>query len=308
MQKRYLIIFVLAALFAVFIIPNVLADNSCLNCHEKLSAFNETEQQFNEIRVKHLARDIACSVECHVSTLEKFAKNNFEQWTKSKHAMFNVTCDNCHGGNPGSDVKETAHTGIRRSSDSNSTVFYRNVPETCGKCHSEELNQFRNSLHYQRLKALRQAPTCDTCHSPHEFKIVLNSSELHNLCSTCHNTDMKIAPDVPDTAVTVLGNAGKLKNEIIKAQSAIKQAKQAGKDVSNAQKDLDTAISIQDHLPVLWHGFNLENFENVIDSGSKAAQQATLDTGLPGSTPATPGFGVIISLIGVFAVYLQRRK
>jgi len=29
-----------------------------------------------------------------------------------KHAMFNVTCNNCHGGNSSSDVKETAHMGI----------------------------------------------------------------------------------------------------------------------------------------------------------------------------------------------------
>jgi len=71
--------------------------------------------------------------------------------------MFNVTCDNCHGGDPGSDLKEKAHEGVLRSSEVNSTVFYRNVPETCGKCHANELNQFKDSLHYQRLKALKQA-------------------------------------------------------------------------------------------------------------------------------------------------------
>jgi len=53
-------------------------------------------------------------------------------------------------------------------------------------------------MHYQKLKALKQAPTCDTCHSPHEFK-VLNVSKFEELCSQCHNEDMRIAPsDAPD--------------------------------------------------------------------------------------------------------------
>ena len=307
MKPRYFIIFFLALVILIFI-PNALADNSCLDCHEKLTAFNETEQQFNEIRVKHLARDVTCSLDCHVDTLEKFAKNNYELWTKSKHALFNVTCDNCHGGNPGSDTKEKAHNGIKRSSDPESAVFYRNVPETCGKCHTEELKQFKNSLHYQRLKALKQAPTCDTCHSPHEFRVIINKTELHELCSTCHNTDMRIAPEVPDIAISSIENADKLKSEIIKAQNAIKQVKQSGKDVSGAQKNLDTAISIQDHLPVLWHGFDLVNFENVIDSGIKSAQQATLDTGIPLSPSKTPGFGIIAALIGIIAICVLRRR
>lgn len=296
-------------LFAIFIVPTALADNSCINCHEKLSAFSEKEKELNEVvRIKHLARDISCSLECHATILNKIAKSNYEQWIKSKHALFNVTCNNCHGGDPGSDIKEKAHTGVARSSESNSTVFYRNVPETCGKCHTNELKEFRNSAHYQRLKALKQAPTCDTCHQPHEIK-VLNVSEFYDLCSQCHNPDMRIAPsDAPDKAITALENAEKLKNEIKNAESAIKQAKQQGKDVSLAQKDLDTAASIRDNLPVLWHGFNLPHFEEVIDSGIKNAQQAQLDTGLPIAKPSTPGFGTVLSLTGIVAIYLLLRR
>lgn len=296
-------------LFAIFIVPSALADNSCINCHEKLSAFSEKEKELNEVvRIKHLARDIPCSLECHATTINKIAKSNYEQWTKSKHALFNVTCNNCHGGDPGSDIKEKAHTGVARSSESNSTVFFRNVPETCGKCHTNELKEFRNSAHYQRLKALKQAPTCDTCHQPHEFK-VLNVSEFQDLCSQCHNPDMRIAPsDAPDKAITALENAEKLKNEIKKAESAVKQAKQQGKDVSLAQKDLDAAASIRDNLPILWHSFNLPHFEEVIDSGIKNAQQAQLDTGLPIAKPSTPGFGTVLSLTGIVAIYLLLRR
>jgi predicted CXXCH cytochrome family protein len=288
-------------------VPGALADNSCLDCHEKLSAFSEKEKELNEVRVKHLARDVACSLECHATIIDRFAKSNYEQWTHSKHAMFNVTCNNCHGGDPASDIKEKAHTGVARSSDYNSTVFYRNVPETCGFCHKQELKEFKESLHYQRLKALKQAPTCDTCHTPHEFK-VLNVSEFQELCSQCH-ADMRIAPsDAPDKAVMALENAEKLKTEIKAAKEAVKQAEQQGKNVIEAQKSLDTAESIRDNLPILWHGFNLPHFEQVIDSGIKAAQQAQLDTGIPIAKPSTPGFGIIVSLAGIFAIYLLMRR
>ncbi len=308
MHGNKLILFIFVLLFAMFTVPGALAANSCLNCHEKLSAFNETEQQFNEIRIKHLTRDIACSLECHAATLSKFAISNYEQWTRSKHALFNVTCDNCHGGNPGSDVKETAHVGVLRDSDPNSTVFYRNVPGTCGKCHNEELKQFMGSAHYQKLQALRQAPACDTCHVPHEFK-VLNVSEFHNLCSNCHNIDMRVAPsDAPDRAIAALQDADNLKGEIRKADDAIKSAKQQGKDTSAAQKNLDNAISIRDNLPVLWHSFDLSNFNNVTERGVKYAQQAQADTGMPVATPKGPGFGIIVTLAGIIAIFLLRRR
>ncbi len=308
-SKKTIVLAGFILLFASLVIPGVLADNSCLNCHEKLSAFSEKEKELNEVvRIKHLARDIPCSLECHATTLNKIAKSNYEQWTKSKHALFSVTCDKCHGGDPDSDIKENAHIGIARSSESNSTVFFRNVPETCGKCHTNELKEFKNSAHYQKLKALKQAPTCDTCHQPHGFK-VLNVSDFHDLCSNCHNPDMRVAPsDAPDKAITALENAQKLKDEIKLADNAIKQAKQQGKDVSLAQKDLDTAASIRDSLPVLWHGFNLPHFEEVIDSGIKSAQQAQLDTGLPLAKPSTPGFGTVLSLTGIIAIFLLLRR
>ena len=290
-------------LFAIFAAPVSAADNSCLDCHEKLTAFNEKEKQLNEVRIKHLQRDVACSLECHATIIDKIAKSNYEQWTNSKHAMFNVTCDNCHGGDPGSDLKEKAHEGVLRSSEVNSTVFYRNVPETCGKCHANELNQFKDSLHYQRLKALKQAPSCDTCHLPHEFK-VLNANEFEDLCSSCHNIDMKIAPEIPEQAMNAFGNAEKLKNEIRIADGAIKQAKQQGKDVSVAQKELDTAISIRDNLPVLWHSFNLPHFQNVTENGIIYARTAQTDAGLPPEKPSTPGFETILSITGIISIYL----
>lgn len=303
-------IFILASfivLFTMFAAPVSSANNSCLDCHEKLTAFNEKEKDLNEIRIKHLERDVTCSLECHATILDKIAKSNYEQWTNSKHSLFNVTCDNCHGGNTSSDLKEIAHAGVLRSIDANSTIFYRNVPETCGKCHINELNQFRDSKHYEKLKASKQAPTCDTCHNPHEFK-VLNISDFENLCSSCHNNEMKIAPDIPEKAVDAFKNTEKLKNEIKIAERAIKQAKDQGKDISAAQKEIDSARDIYNNLPILWHSFNLPHFQNVTDNGILFARTAQVDAGLPPEKTSTPGFGTILSIAGIISIYILFRK
>ncbi len=294
-------------LLAIITAPSFAAENSCLDCHEKLTAFNEKEKELNEVRIKHLERDVACSLECHATTIDKLAKSNYEQWTRSKHAMFNVTCNNCHGGDPASDLKEIAHKGVSRSSESDSSVFYRNVPETCGKCHKDELIQFKESIHYQRLKALKQAPTCDTCHGPHEFK-VLSSDKFEELCSSCHNYEMKIAPDIPEKAVKAIENAQILKKEIGKAESAIKQARQQGKDITVARKELENAKTIQDNLPILWHSFNLPHFQNVTENGIIYARTSQIDSGFPPEKPKTSGFEIISSMMGIISIYLLLRR
>ncbi len=308
--RRSILLVCCILLFAVLASVVSVADNSCLNCHEKLTAFSEKEKELNEIRIKHLERDVPCSLECHATTIDKIAKSNYEQWTQSKHALFNVTCDNCHGGNPNSDVKEVAHEGVLRANETNSSVFYRNVPDTCGKCHVDELNQFKDSKHYQRLKALKQAPSCDTCHVPHEFK-VLNASEFQDLCSSCHNIDMNIAPDIPEKAVDAIQNAEQLKSEIRTADAAIKQAKEQKRDVAAAQKELDTAVSIRDNLPILWHGFNLPNFQNVTDQGIMHARLAQTEAGLQPAKPQSPGFEISLFLTGLITIYfltVQRKR
>ena len=170
------------------------------------------------------------------------------------------------------------------------------------------MNQFRDSKHYQLLKALKQAPTCDTCHEPHEFK-VLATDKFEGLCSQCHNADMKIAPsDAPEKAIITLENADKLKNEIKDAEKAVKQAKQIGKDVSKAEVELNKATTIRDNLPVLWHAFDLQSFEKVIDEGLDATSKAQKELGMPSTQPSTPGFEIIVSITGLVAIYLLMRR
>lgn len=295
-----------------------------MDCHKSLEPYNATEKRFNEIRLQHLERGVGCSLECHADTIAKIAKSNYEQWTKSKHALVGVTCDQCHGGNPQAEDKETAHANIGTAEDENSPVYYRNVPETCGKCHVEEYTQFRNSTHYQKLEALEQAPTCTTCHNPHLFK-VLDPSNMQAVCQNCHSVEAGIAPaDIPLKAKRDLEAVGRLKSRINRAEEAIQKARIEGKTIpESALEKLEESKDTLNHIPVVWHRFDLPVFEGAINSAAEQAQKAEKEIIAAGievtktpeettaATPQTPAPGIpslIITLSIAFLIAIRRKR
>ncbi|VVB89473.1 Cytochrome c7 c [uncultured archaeon] len=283
-------------------------NNSCVNCHKTLSPFTDEQKRFNEIRLNHTERNISCSLECHEDVIRKKATDNFQQWSDSVHSNYFVTCDACHGGNSGAKTEAEAHSTMKNVNDPNSTVYFKNIPDTCGKCHVEELTHFKNTMHYQRLKAESRAPSCITCHSPHTFK-VLKASELTPLCSVCHNQIDQIAiPSVPKDAQNALEKANEFKDEVLRAKNAVAVAKAAGKDVSSAQMDLDKAISVMNDIPSLWHGFNLKDFDQQVQNGINFADKAQYKaSGVEPTVPRAPAPGIAL-LLAIFGIIYLIRK
>lgn len=128
-------------------------------------------------------------IDCHSDpdfyVQERKLHNYYEDWTKSPHKAAGLTCDFCHGGNANTNDKETAHKCILNLTDPKSRLFYKNLPETCGSCHTEKLVEFQKSKHYEALMNGRSAPSCTTCHRamhprPHYRDIVEQS------CKNCH--------------------------------------------------------------------------------------------------------------------------
>lgn len=288
--------------------PGVL-DNSCVDCHETLSPFTEEETRLNEIRVSHLEKNISCSLECHEDVIRRTAADNFHQWSESEHSRYFVTCDTCHGGDAKEETKERAHATIENPSDPNSSLYFKNIPEACGRCHTEELDHFKSTMHYQRLRGTTHGPSCITCHQPHHFK-VLKASELTTLCSICHNLKDQVATaTVPKDAKQALEKQEVFKEELFKARNAVEEARAAGVDVSSAQMDLDKATAVMDQVPSLWHGFDLKNFDNQIQNGIDWAKKAEYKvSGAEPTVPSTPGPEMLF-ISGIFAVlYLFRKK
>lgn len=313
-RKFLMVLGALAILLFAGVNSVVAEENSCIDCHKTLSPFTAQQERFNQIRMSHIGRNVSCSLECHEDRILQLSRDNYNQWSESAHAYNNVTCDKCHGGNPTAKTKEAAHKGVKAPTELDSPVYYKNVPRTCGQegCHVDELEQFENSMHYQRLQAVKLAPSCSTCHTPHSFK-VLDPEVFRGFCTKCHYVG-KVAPiEVPTEAEYALEAAARLSREITSVQEKITFARMEGKDVSAAQKELDKAIAVVNKLPELWHAFNLKNFEEQekIAKESIDAARRMLEpekpTPTPTTTPATPGFGVLAAILGLFAVAILRR-
>ncbi|MCX9013125.1 MAG: cytochrome c3 family protein, partial [Candidatus Methanoperedens sp.] len=311
-----LVILLALAGFILFLVPEAVAsENSCIDCHKTLSPFIEVEKQFNQIRIQHLERNVSCSLECHEDRARQLATSNYQQWSESVHALKGVTCDICHEGDPKQATKEKAHAGIKKPTDLSSPVYYTNVPETCGKCHPRELTNFENSKHFQKLEALKTAPTCTTCHAPHTFT-VLNPEEFRNFCGNCHSVYKKVAPyDIPVQAEYMLGKLNKLKFNIQTTQQDIFWAKKNGTDVTQAEQYTDNALKTFQNLAPMWHEFNLTHFEDVVDSASREVKKAEeiVKPSSPAPTrtpsPRMPGFIISTGIISLLAVlYMIRNK
>jgi hypothetical protein len=312
-NKIFVVFLFIAGIFSI--LPEVNAsENSCIDCHKTLTPFIEEQKHFNEIRIQHLERNVACSLECHEDRIRQLATANYQQWSESLHALNGITCDACHGGDPKQATKEKAHVNLRNVTDPESPVYYTNVPKTCGKCHSQELDNFENSTHFKKLESLQLAPTCTTCHHPHNFT-VLNPEDLRNSCGTCHSIYTKVAPyDIPLKAEDMLRKVNKLKFNIEMAKQDIFWAKQNGTDVGQADIYADNALKTLGALAPMWHEFNLTHFEDEINSANmevNKAEELVKPTPTPTKTaaPKVPGFAGITVLISIMAVfYILRRK
>lgn len=282
--------------------PN-LPNNSCADCHRKLLFTSEAQRQFVEIRIRHLESGISCSIVCHEDKLNKTTASTYAMWSISTHALFNVTCEKCHGGNPSATSKKEAHVGL-----SNISIARANTPETCGKCHEPELDEFKSSQHFKKLESGEEgpAPACITCHQAHSVR-VLTASEIEDFCSNCHNRVTGIDPAVPKKAEKALSSVNELQVEISKARSAVITAKASGKDVIEAEADLEAARTILKNTPSVWHRFNLTYFDTEVQKGiadARKAENATAQAQAAPSPTKAPGFEGILLISGLIAAYL----
>jgi len=205
----------------------VYSESSCISCHEK--------EATSEKAAVHLRAGIRC-VDCHGGdaaekekkaskapdtgylgklTKKKIAEvcggchadvrrmnpyglptDQLAQYKTSHHGevLFGdddedvATCSDCHG----------AH-GVLAVRDPHSPVHPKNVPGTCGRCHSNkelmqdhdlrsnEEEQYRESVHADLLynRGDLSAPTCVTCHGNHGA-VPPGFANVGLVCGKCH--------------------------------------------------------------------------------------------------------------------------
>jgi Cytochrome c554 and c-prime len=108
-------------------------------------------------------------VDCHRNpdflVQNKKLYDYYRDWQLSIHRQQDVTCSDCHGGNPEFSDKARAHGGEVGEEGRNNAVNFRNIPDTCGQCHDEFLEAYLGSKHFKHLvkaKQEKQGPRPET--------------------------------------------------------------------------------------------------------------------------------------------------
>ncbi len=139
----------------------------CWECHGAIHAVRSSSDPSSPAS---RARQVATCGQCHgrVQLAKKFGIPvvqpvgaylggvHARAAAEGKHAAL---CSDCHG----------MH-GVQPSSDPNAPTAHRHVPETCGKCHREIFEAYRDSIHGEGLAlGNRMAPVCTDCHGEHRI-------------------------------------------------------------------------------------------------------------------------------------------
>ena len=96
-------------------------------------------------------------------------------------------------GNEGAPDCALCHGSAHELLNPKSQAFRTAVPDTCGMCHTDVVEQYRSSVHGQALaKGVTQAPLCTDCHGEHKIikhtneSSPVNALHIRDTCGSCH--------------------------------------------------------------------------------------------------------------------------
>ena len=215
-------------------------------------------------------------VTCHQGLKPSLARaHDFGEWAGSVHAEKGITCEQCHDGNPSESSAQKAHQGILKSNLPQSPLYFANIPETCGQCHTAEWAEFKKSYHYRELKRTGKGPNCVTCHGSMATH-VLKPKELEQSCAFCH-----AQRGIAGEALVTLNEAGAL---LKKWEPLFATAKAQGKTLPVDAKTIDGQKESYRSLKIKWHAFDLDQIlrdsQKIIKKARDQMQSLKLKTGV----------------------------
>jgi cytochrome b subunit of formate dehydrogenase len=96
-------------------------------------------------------------------------------------------------GNEGAPDCSLCHGAAHELLPPRSQAFRSAVPDTCGMCHTEVVEQYRASVHGKALaRGVAQAPLCTDCHGEHKIikpsnaDSTVNAAHIRETCGNCH--------------------------------------------------------------------------------------------------------------------------
>lgn len=189
LKRRFLLHGVLLAIAVTAAAQTSAPQNEvCLSCHEqgkKVAASVHASVACSSCHAKHdeyphpagVPKPVCTS--CHSSVGQDYARGVHGQ-EKSHGNAAAPECSTCHG---------AAHEAVSTKSAS----FRKSVPDTCGMCHSDVADQYKNSVHGQALaRNITSAPVCTDCHGEHSIlrpgnsASTVNANHIRDTCGQCH--------------------------------------------------------------------------------------------------------------------------
>jgi cytochrome b subunit of formate dehydrogenase len=146
----------------------------CVECHRTLYEGAKDEGKTDTKEFKELGKV--------VEQVDLFLRSIHAQPSLKDQSRTNATCYNCHD----------AHY-IYPEGTANYNWWRLNLPYTCGKCHTEELKIYRNSVHGK--------------------EVLQNGNPNAAVCSDCHNGMNIQNPFLTSTQLTITKNCGKCHQE-----------------------------------------------------------------------------------------------
>ena len=167
---------------------------NCISCHQ--SSIVSVNKGKNSLQTKLNQQKLCLS--CHLDDPKIRAKTTpsagfIKAYEHSVHGKAlsdgnadAPSCTNCHN-----------HHDIEAPASDNSSINKHNIPNTCGKCHTDISTQYKESIHGVALlqRGVTEAPSCTDCHGEHNILGHTNPSSpvaYQNLssqvCAPCHSS------------------------------------------------------------------------------------------------------------------------
>jgi nitrate/TMAO reductase-like tetraheme cytochrome c subunit len=181
-----------------------------------LSAYSKSERQGGA------GAENGC-LSCH----QKSGDKSVELYLRSTHAMSNITCNRCHGGDLFATDKQQAHGGRFIGQPATDQLI-----AMCGSCHRPQLEMFKRGSHYPERKGQSRLD-CAQCHGAHTVGAPSESFSLAYLCAGCHG--LEYLPELPEG----FRNLMSLADEV---QGRLREARISGRPLSEDEMRLRREI------------------------------------------------------------------
>lgn len=208
-------------------------------------------------------------VECHSRIMNPLKlTSRYGEWHISTHKDKGISCDKCHGGDPSIKDEKKAHAGMFPSSNPQSRLNPKNLPETCNTCHQKIVAAFTESKHYQALKNTGLGPSCSTCHAHMVTQVAYSGEDAAKLCSSCHDTGNNGLPKKPeiseaaDEAMQAIRRASLI---VVWSNRLIEEAHNKKVDVAKAEQEMKVVQELFMDAKASFHAYNMDNVRKKAD-------------------------------------------